>query len=108
MFTERGLITIGWIHTHPTQSCFRNMLPESFAVVCAPKSDPKCVSFVLLFPLVNPCFAPPHLHVIASSIVVTFVLIFNSPGASIFFYLCSNRIVFSVRHKSILLLLTTS
>ncbi|KAJ6501335.1 hypothetical protein DFH09DRAFT_1202673, partial [Mycena vulgaris] len=54
---ERGLITLGWIHTHPTQSCFmssvdlhtlasfQRMLPESFAVVCAPKSDPKYVSF---------------------------------------------------------------
>ncbi|KAJ6580072.1 hypothetical protein DFH09DRAFT_1146441, partial [Mycena vulgaris] len=49
---ERGLITLGWIHTHPSQSCFMSsvdlhthasfqcMLPESFAVVCAPKSTP--------------------------------------------------------------------
>ncbi|KAJ6529587.1 hypothetical protein B0H10DRAFT_2248369 [Mycena sp. CBHHK59/15] len=41
---ERGLITLGWIHTHPSQSCFmspvdlhthaslQRMLPESFAV----------------------------------------------------------------------------
>ncbi|EJD07044.1 Mov34/MPN/PAD-1, partial [Fomitiporia mediterranea MF3/22] len=46
---KRGLITLGWIHTHPTQSCsmssvdlhtdsgFQHMLPESFAVVCAPQ-----------------------------------------------------------------------
>ncbi|KAF8171796.1 hypothetical protein K438DRAFT_1460207, partial [Mycena galopus ATCC 62051] len=46
---ERGLITLGWIYTHPSQSCFMSsvdvhthasfqcMLPESFAVVCAPK-----------------------------------------------------------------------
>jgi len=52
-FTEgRSLITLGWIHTHPTQSCFmssmdlhkhsgfQRMLPESFAVVCAPNSTP--------------------------------------------------------------------
>ncbi|KAF7335557.1 MPN domain-containing protein [Mycena venus] len=57
---ERGLITLGWIHTHPSQSCFMSsvdlhthasfqcMLPESFAVVCAPKSDPK---YVLAFSL---------------------------------------------------------
>lgn len=43
------------IHTHPSQSCFmssvdlhthsgfQRMLPESFAVVCAPKSNPKYV-----------------------------------------------------------------
>jgi len=49
---ERSLITLGWIHTHPTQSCFmssvdlhthsgfQRMLPESFAVVCAPKFNP--------------------------------------------------------------------
>jgi len=52
---ERDLLTLGWIHTHPTQSCFmssvdlhthasyQHMLPEAFAVVCAPKSRPKCV-----------------------------------------------------------------
>ncbi|EAU83758.2 hypothetical protein CC1G_07493 [Coprinopsis cinerea okayama7 len=49
---ERSLITLGWIHTHPSQSCFmssvdlhthsgfQRMLPESFAVVCAPNSRP--------------------------------------------------------------------
>jgi STAM-binding protein len=52
---ERALITLGWIHTHPTQSCFmssvdlhthsgfQRMLPESFAVVCAPQHTPKYV-----------------------------------------------------------------
>ncbi|KAJ6463283.1 hypothetical protein DFH09DRAFT_958421, partial [Mycena vulgaris] len=59
---ERRLITLGWIHTHPTQSCFmssvylhthasfQHMLPKSFAVVCAPKSDPKFG----IFPLTEP------------------------------------------------------
>ncbi|KAJ7483838.1 Mov34-domain-containing protein [Mycena galericulata] len=59
---ERGLITIGWIHTHPSQSCFmssvdlhthasfQRMLPESFAVVCAPKSDPSFGIFRLTDP----------------------------------------------------------
>ncbi|KAL1698584.1 hypothetical protein EV121DRAFT_284675 [Schizophyllum commune] len=49
---ERSLITLGWIHTHPSQSCFMSsvdlhthsafqcMLPESFAIVCAPKYNP--------------------------------------------------------------------
>nr|XP_021517180.1 STAM-binding protein-like [Meriones unguiculatus] len=46
---ELGLLTLGWIHTHPTQRAFlssvdlhthfgyQQMLPESIAVVCAPK-----------------------------------------------------------------------
>ncbi|KAG6814820.1 hypothetical protein H0H87_007211 [Tephrocybe sp. NHM501043] len=61
VFTEgRGLITLGWIHTHPTQSCFMSsvdlhthsgfeyMLCESFAVVCAPKSTLKYMSLLSL------------------------------------------------------------
>ncbi|KZP20354.1 Mov34-domain-containing protein [Athelia psychrophila] len=59
---ERSLITLGWIHTHPSQSCFmssvdlhthsgfQRMLPESFAVVCAPKSDPPFGIFRLTDP----------------------------------------------------------
>ncbi|KAI0672270.1 hypothetical protein C8Q78DRAFT_970769 [Trametes maxima] len=59
---ERHLITFGWIHTHPTQSCFmssvdlhtqsgfQRMLPESFAVVCAPTSTPQFGIFRLTDP----------------------------------------------------------
>ncbi|TFK64654.1 Mov34-domain-containing protein [Pluteus cervinus] len=59
---ERSLITLGWIHTHPSQSCFmssvdlhthsgfQRMLPESFAVVCAPKSNPAFGIFRLTDP----------------------------------------------------------
>ncbi|KAF5373417.1 hypothetical protein D9615_009472 [Tricholomella constricta] len=59
---ERNLITLGWIHTHPSQSCFmssvdlhthsgfQRMLPESFAVVCAPKSNPNFGIFRLTDP----------------------------------------------------------
>ncbi|KAI0074332.1 Mov34-domain-containing protein [Panus rudis PR-1116 ss-1] len=59
---ERQLITLGWIHTHPTQSCFMSsvdlhthsgfqcMLPESFAVVCAPSSNPMFGIFRLTDP----------------------------------------------------------
>ncbi|EIN14652.1 Mov34-domain-containing protein [Punctularia strigosozonata HHB-11173 SS5] len=59
---ERGLITLGWIHTHPSQSCFmssvdlhthsgfQRMLPESFAVVCAPKFTPSFGIFRLTDP----------------------------------------------------------
>ncbi|KAF8179888.1 hypothetical protein BJ912DRAFT_639027 [Pholiota molesta] len=65
---ERSLITLGWIHTHPSQSCFmssvdlhthsgfQRMLPESFAVVCAPKSNPNFGIFRLT--------DPPGLHTI--------------------------------------------
>lgn len=46
------LMVLGWIHTHPTQTCFMSsvdlhthcsyqlMLPESIAIVCAPKHEP--------------------------------------------------------------------
>lgn len=46
------LLIIGWIHTHPTQSCFMSsrdlhtqagyqvMMPESIAIVCAPRHEP--------------------------------------------------------------------
>lgn len=46
---EKDLITIGWIHTHPTQTAFLSsvdlhthcpyqiLLPEAIAIVCAPK-----------------------------------------------------------------------
>ncbi|KAI4847696.1 JAB1/MPN domain-containing protein [Aureobasidium sp. EXF-8846] len=48
----QGLMVCGWIHTHPTQTCFLSsrdlhtsvgyqvMLPESVAIVCAPSKDP--------------------------------------------------------------------
>ena len=46
------LMVLGWIHTHPTQTCFMSsrdlhthcgyqiMMPESIAIVCAPSRDP--------------------------------------------------------------------
>ncbi|KAK7739661.1 hypothetical protein SLS53_005628 [Cytospora paraplurivora] len=49
---EEDLMVFGWIHTHPTQTCFMSsrdlhtqsgyqvMMPESIAIVCAPRSDP--------------------------------------------------------------------
>jgi hypothetical protein len=62
------------IHTHPSQSCFMSsadlhthaslqcMLSESFAVVCAPKSDPKCVLLdcLLALPALSPFPRRPH------------------------------------------------
>ncbi|NWY99967.1 STABP protein, partial [Loxia curvirostra] len=47
---QQGLVTLGWIHTHPTQTAFLSsvdlhthcsyqmMLPESIAIVCSPKT----------------------------------------------------------------------
>jgi STAM-binding protein len=49
---KEDLLMIGWIHTHPTQTCFMSsrdlhthagyqiMMPESIAIVCAPKFTP--------------------------------------------------------------------
>ena len=49
---EEDLLVLGWIHTHPTQTCFMSsrdlhthagyqvMMPESIAIVCAPKFTP--------------------------------------------------------------------
>ncbi|KAI5204816.1 JAB1/MPN domain-containing protein [Aureobasidium subglaciale] len=49
---NEGLMVCGWIHTHPTQTCFLSsrdlhtsvgyqvMLPESVAIVCAPSKSP--------------------------------------------------------------------
>ncbi|CAG5135339.1 unnamed protein product, partial [Candidula unifasciata] len=48
---EQNLITLGWIHTHPTQTAFlssvdlhshfpwQKMMPEAIAIVCSPKYD---------------------------------------------------------------------
>ena len=50
---EQDLMVLGWIHTHPTQTCFMSsrdlhthcgyqiMMPESIAIVCAPTQSPK-------------------------------------------------------------------
>ncbi|RKP10144.1 hypothetical protein THASP1DRAFT_13252 [Thamnocephalis sphaerospora] len=59
---KRDLMTLGWIHTHPTQTCFMSsvdlhthvsyqlMLPEAVAVVCAPKHTPTYQVFRLTKP----------------------------------------------------------
>ncbi|ODQ67061.1 JAB1/MPN domain-containing protein [Nadsonia fulvescens var. elongata DSM 6958] len=56
------LFILGWIHTHPTQSCFMSsvdlhthsayqiMLPEAIAVVCAPQHEPSVGVFRLTDP----------------------------------------------------------
>ncbi len=52
---NEDLLVLGWIHTHPTQTCFMSsrdlhthagyqiMMPESVAIVCAPKFNPSYV-----------------------------------------------------------------
>lgn len=59
---ENDLFILGWIHTHPTQSCFLSsvdlhtqnsyqiMLPESIAIVCAPQHEPAWGVFRLTDP----------------------------------------------------------
>lgn len=49
---SEDLMVLGWIHTHPTQTCFMSsrdlhthsgyqiMMPESIAIVCAPSKSP--------------------------------------------------------------------
>lgn len=61
-YMAEELITIGWIHTHPTQSCFmsshdlhthagyQRSIAESFAIVCAPRQDPSWGVFRLTDP----------------------------------------------------------
>ncbi|GAA5946778.1 hypothetical protein JCM3765_002013 [Sporobolomyces pararoseus] len=59
---SRGLMTLGWIHTHPTQSTFLSsvdlhthasyqiMLQEAIAIVCAPRHEPNFGIFRLTDP----------------------------------------------------------
>ncbi|KAI9799151.1 MAG: hypothetical protein M1833_004191 [Piccolia ochrophora] len=56
------LMVLGWIHTHPSQTCFMSsrdlhthcgfqvMMPESIAIVCAPSKDPSWGVFRLTDP----------------------------------------------------------
>lgn len=59
---ENDLLVLGWIHTHPTQTCFmssrdlhthagyQTMMKESIAIVCAPRYDPSYVLSPLFLP----------------------------------------------------------
>ncbi|KAF2033250.1 Pkr1-domain-containing protein [Setomelanomma holmii] len=59
---KEELLVIGWIHTHPTQTCFMSsrdlhthvgyqvMMPESIAIVCAPTKEPSWGCFRLTDP----------------------------------------------------------
>nr|KAJ3399298.1 hypothetical protein HK105_004944 [Polyrhizophydium stewartii] len=74
----RDLITLGWIHTHPTQSCFMSsvdlhthcsyqlMLPEAIAIVMAPSRSPSQGIFRLTDPpgmdVIAACRNPQMFH----------------------------------------------
>ena len=59
---SEDLLMLGWIHTHPSQTCFMSsrdlhthcgyqvMLPESIAIVCAPSKNPDWGVFRLTDP----------------------------------------------------------
>lgn len=59
---RQDLLVLGWIHTHPSQTCFMSsrdlhthaayqaMLPESIAIVCAPSKTPSAGIFRLTDP----------------------------------------------------------
>ncbi|KAL1638269.1 hypothetical protein SLS56_000077 [Neofusicoccum ribis] len=59
---SEDLMVLGWIHTHPSQTCFMSsrdlhthcgyqvMLPESIAIVCAPSKNPSWGVFRLTDP----------------------------------------------------------
>ncbi|OAA65346.1 endosome-associated ubiquitin isopeptidase [Niveomyces insectorum RCEF 264] len=61
-FEKEDLLQFGWIHTHPTQTCFMSsrdlhtqagyqiMMDESIAIVCAPKHEPSWGIFRLTKP----------------------------------------------------------
>jgi STAM-binding protein len=63
---KEELMVLGWIHTHPTQTCFMSsrdlhthvgyqvMMPESIAIVCAPTKTPRYV-YLPTYPLPLRC-----------------------------------------------------
>ncbi|KAI8883229.1 Mov34-domain-containing protein, partial [Backusella circina FSU 941] len=77
-----GLLTLGWIHTHPSQTCFLSsvdlhthcsyqlMLPEAIAIVCAPKHEPNYGVFHLVHPegirTISTCRAGEGFHIHAN------------------------------------------
>ncbi|KAG1618595.1 hypothetical protein G6F46_003798 [Rhizopus delemar] len=75
---KHDLLTFGWIHTHPTQSCFLSsvdlhthcsyqlMLPEAIAIVCSPSQSPDFGIFRLTDPpgldIISNCKKQPAFH----------------------------------------------
>ncbi|KAK9449945.1 uncharacterized protein V1518DRAFT_426815 [Limtongia smithiae] len=81
------LFTLGWIHTHPTQTCFLSsvdvhtqnsyqlMLPEAVAIVCSPSHEPSWGVFRLTDPpgiqAITNCRATATFHPHAESNLYT-------------------------------------
>ncbi|KAI9750214.1 MAG: hypothetical protein M4579_006562 [Chaenotheca gracillima] len=75
---NEDLMVLGWIHTHPSQTCFMSsrdlhthcgyqvMMPESIAIVCAPSKNPSWGVFRLTDPpgmkTVRNCTKPGLFH----------------------------------------------
>ncbi|KAI8923763.1 hypothetical protein BC831DRAFT_469518 [Entophlyctis helioformis] len=75
---SRELLTLGWIHTHPSQSCFMSsvdlhthcsyqiMMPEAIAIVMAPSKTPSQGIFRLTDPpgldVISACRNPQMFH----------------------------------------------
>ncbi|KAJ0310630.1 hypothetical protein Brms1b_008668 [Colletotrichum noveboracense] len=74
---NEDLLMVGWIHTHPTQTCFMSsrdlhtqagyqvMMPESIAIVCSPRHQPSYG----IFRLTNP---PGLTHILQCTQTQTF------------------------------------
>jgi STAM-binding protein len=109
---RQDLLTLGWIHTHPTQACFLSsidlhthfpyqlMMAEAVAVVCAPTQSPDYGVFRLT--------DPPGLDTIANCSARGFhphrsdVQIYRSvggPGSHAQFYADLPLQVIDLRHK---------
>ncbi|PLW34604.1 hypothetical protein PCANC_16070 [Puccinia coronata f. sp. avenae] len=87
--SARGLMTLGWIHTHPTQTCFMSsvdlhthlsyqlMLPEAVAIVCSPHKTPSVGVYTLIDPAgvdtIRSCRQPGafHPHAVADGQIYT-------------------------------------
>lgn len=74
---EHNLITLGWIHTHPSQTAFlssidlhthfgyQTMLPESIAIVCAPSYNEYLNCYIVsnIIQLTIMCYCPdPYIY----------------------------------------------
>ncbi|PWN44957.1 hypothetical protein IE81DRAFT_345028 [Ceraceosorus guamensis] len=80
---KEDLISMGWIHTHPSFSCFLSsrdlhthstfqaLMPEAVAIVCAPNAEPNVGIFRLTDPpglkTIIACRAPAEFHPHVSS-----------------------------------------
>ncbi|KAI9298066.1 JAB1/MPN domain-containing protein, partial [Neoconidiobolus thromboides FSU 785] len=78
LIDENEWLLLGWIHTHPTQSCFLSsvdlhthypfqlMLSESIAIVCSPKFQPNFGTFRLTdppgMPIISNCKEKSMFH----------------------------------------------